>query len=67
MHFPDPHNLKPLYLTLRRLSVMQAWARAHPASHRQLMVVVASGLVLGEGTASIVSALLRALVLPRSS
>ena len=45
----------------------QAWARAHPASHRQLMVVVASGLVLGEGTASIVSALLRALVLPRSS
>ena len=45
----------------------QAWARAHPASHRQLMVVVASGLVLGEGTASIVSALLRALVLPHSS
>ncbi|KAK9840796.1 hypothetical protein WJX81_005265 [Elliptochloris bilobata] len=39
----------------------QAWARAHPASHRQLMVVVASGLVLGEGTASIFSALLRAL------
>jgi len=44
----------------------QAWARAHPASHRQLMVVVASGLVLGEGTASIFSALGRAL-LPRSA
>jgi len=44
----------------------QAWARTHPASHRQLMVVVASGLVLGEGTASIFSALARAL-LPRSA
>lgn len=41
--------------------VEQLWARVHPRSHRQLMVVVASGLVLGEGTASIFSALVLAL------
>lgn len=35
------------------------WARRSPDTHRQLMLVVASGLVLGEGTASIVTAVLR--------
>lgn len=42
----------------------QVWNCVHPASHRHLMVVVASGLVLGEGTAAIVTASVKAL-LPR--
>ncbi len=40
----------------------QVWKRVHPASHRHLMVVVASGLVLGEGTAAIVTASVKALL-----
>lgn len=39
---------------------MQAWRAADGDSHKRLMVVVASGLVLGEGTASLVTAALRA-------
>ena len=39
----------------------QAWARASPQSHERLMVVLASGLVLGEGTASIATAVLKSL------
>ena len=39
----------------------QVWKRLHPGSHRGLMMVVASGLVLGEGTASILAALGKAL------
>ena len=38
----------------------QAWFRYSPGSHKRLMVIVASGLVLGEGTASIATALIRA-------
>mmetsp|Transcript_23938 Transcript_23938/g.77023 ORF Transcript_23938/g.77023 Transcript_23938/m.77023 type:complete len:644 (+) Transcript_23938:71-2002(+) len=34
----------------------EVWRRRHPASHRQLFLVVASGFVLGEGIASIVTA-----------
>ena len=40
--------------------VEQMWLFAHPRSHANLMVVIASGLVLGEGTASIVTACLKA-------
>ena len=36
--------------------VEQLWLRRAPKSHASLMIVVASGLVLGEGTASIVAA-----------
>lgn len=41
--------------------IEQAWLRRSPLSHRSLMVVVASGLVLGEGTASIAVAVVQAL------
>lgn len=34
----------------------QGWLRYNPASHRSLMVIIASGLVLGEGIASIANA-----------
>lgn len=37
--------------------VEQCWLRRHPESHAGLMVVVASGLVLGEGTGAIAVAL----------
>lgn len=37
----------------------QVWKRRDPRSHARLMLVVASGLVLGEGTAAIVLALLK--------
>ena len=40
--------------------VEQTWLVANPRSHANLMVVIASGLVLGEGTASIVTACLKA-------
>ena len=39
----------------------QLWLLCDRNSHKRLMVIVASGLVLGEGTASIVSALVRAI------
>ncbi|BDA51281.1 Putative oligopeptide transporter YGL114W [Coccomyxa sp. Obi] len=38
----------------------QAWRAADARGHKRLMVIVASGLVLGEGTASILTASLRA-------
>eukprot|EP00803_Ostreobium_quekettii_P003250 evm.model.scf_709EXC.8 EVM.evm.TU.scf_709EXC.8 scf_709EXC:60379-67519(-) len=38
----------------------QVWLWASPASHASLMIVVASGLVLGEGTAAIVVATVKA-------
>ena len=38
----------------------QIWCRMAPHSHRALMILVASGLVLGEGTASIASAFVTA-------
>ena len=41
--------------------IEQGWLRSHPNSHAGLMVVVASGLVLGEGTASILTAVLTAV------
>lgn len=41
--------------------IEQAWLRWRPHSHGSLMVIVASGLVLGEGTASIVVAVIKAL------
>ena len=44
--------------------VEQTWLRASPESHERLMVVLASGLVLGEGTASIVTAVLRSVFGP---
>jgi uncharacterized oligopeptide transporter (OPT) family protein len=37
--------------------VERAWYRLSPGSHQQLMMVLASGLVLGEGTASIFTAI----------
>lgn len=40
--------------------VEQAWRGGAPDSHEALMVVVASGLVLGEGTASMLAALAKA-------
>ena len=39
----------------------QAWLRGNCKSHKRLMVIVASGLVLGEGTASIVNAFAKAI------
>lgn len=41
--------------------IEQAWLWWRPGSHASLMVVVASGLVLGEGTASIFTAVLTAI------
>lgn len=41
--------------------IEQGWRRLDPGSHRNLMLVTASGLVLGEGTASIFLAVSRAL------
>lgn len=37
----------------------QIWLKRNPTSHATLMVVVASGFVLGEGIAAIVVALVR--------
>lgn len=39
----------------------QTWLRIHPDSHSKVMIVVASGFVLGEGTASIINAVVRAI------
>ena len=41
--------------------IEQGWLWWRPGSHASLMVVVASGLVLGEGTASIVTAVSKAI------
>ena len=41
--------------------IEQAWLKLRPQSHGNLMVIVASGLVLGEGTASILVALVNAV------
>ena len=41
--------------------VEQGWLSWRPGSHASLMVVVASGLVLGEGTTSIVTAVSKAV------
>lgn len=38
----------------------QAWLRVNPETHTNLMLVTASGLVLGEGTASVFLALTKA-------
>eukprot|EP00884_Botryococcus_braunii_P006444 jgi/Botrbrau1/15800/Bobra.4_1s0150.2 len=40
----------------------QIWKRVAPGSHRNLMVVIASGLVLGEGTAALITAAVKALL-----
>lgn len=40
----------------------QVWRRVAPGSHRSLMVVIASGLVLGEGTAALITATLKGLI-----
>ena len=40
--------------------IEQVWLALHPDSHGRLMVVVASGLVLGEGTAASVTAVIQA-------
>ena len=39
----------------------QLWLRGDGKSHKRLMVIVASGLVLGEGTASIFNAFAKAI------
>lgn len=39
----------------------QLWRRASPGTHERLMVVLASGLVLGEGTASIFTAVFQSV------
>lgn len=41
--------------------IEQIWLLNSPTSHGGLMVVVASGLVLGEGTASILVATIKAI------
>lgn len=41
--------------------IEQGWLWCRPGSHASLMVVVASGLVLGEGTASIFTAVFTAV------
>ena len=41
--------------------IEQSWLLWSPQSHSSLMVVLASGLVLGEGTASILSAIIKAI------
>lgn len=41
--------------------IEQGWLWWRPGSHASLMVVVASGLVLGEGTASIATAVSKAI------
>ena len=41
--------------------IEQGWLWWQPGSHESLMVVVASGLVLGEGTTSIVTAVSKAV------
>ena len=40
--------------------IEQVWLQLHPNSHGRLMVVVASGLVLGEGTAASFTAVIQA-------
>lgn len=40
--------------------IEQVWLRANARAHSNLMVIVASGLVLGEGVASILNAAVRA-------
>ncbi len=40
--------------------IEQVWLASHPDSHARLMVVVASGLVLGEGTAASLTAVIQA-------
>lgn len=52
---PGPYKIELFSATAR-----QAWRAADPRGHKRLMVIVASGLVLGEGTASILTASLRA-------
>lgn len=41
-------------------AIEQAWLRADATTHRNLMVIIASGLVLGEGVASILNAAMQA-------
>ena len=41
-------------------AIEQVWLHYRPDTHRSLMVIVASGLVLGEGTASILAAAVKA-------
>uniref|UniRef100_A0A6B2L039 Uncharacterized protein n=1 Tax=Arcella intermedia TaxID=1963864 RepID=A0A6B2L039_9EUKA len=40
------------------------WSRYSPVSHKELMIIVASGFVLGEGVTSIVTALLKTANVP---
>lgn len=41
--------------------IEQLWLRCDGKGHKRLMVIVASGLVLGEGTASIANAFVKAI------
>lgn len=41
----------------------QAWLRCNPNNHRDMMIVVASGLVLGEGTAALIWAVVKSIVM----
>ena len=41
--------------------IEQLWLRCDGQGHKRLMVIVASGLVLGEGTASIANAFVKAI------
>ena len=41
--------------------IEQSWLRLSPLSHTAFMIVTASGLVLGEGTASIIAAAIKAI------
>lgn len=47
--------------------VEQIWVRVSPSTHSKVMIVVASGLVLGEGTGSIVNAVSKAIEAVTSS
>lgn len=54
--------VSPKYTIPRVLGsiIEQTWLAVNPDSHGSLMVVVASGLVLGEGTAASVTAVIQA-------
>lgn len=54
--------VSPKYTIPRVLGsiIEQTWLAINPNSHSSLMVVVASGLVLGEGTAASVTAVIQA-------
>lgn len=56
--------VQPVFVIPRVLGSLaeQVWLRVAPGSHRQLMLIVASGLVLGEGIAALLVTIARAVL-----